>query len=64
MKAVVKRIKAMQEKENFRGIDMAGTFIARRVLPLQLRAHKICHMGGRLDATRTSTFVLGDDEIL
>ena len=30
---------------------------------MQQRAHKICHMSGRLDATRTSTFELSDDEI-
>ena len=43
---------------------MVGTFIARRVLPLQMRAHKIYHMGGQLDATQTSTFGLSADEIL
>ena len=64
MKAVVRRVKALQEKAKLRGEDMVGTFIAHRVLPLQMRAHKICHMGGRLDATRTSTFVLSNDEIL
>ncbi|KAM0825400.1 hypothetical protein ACQ4PT_069590 [Festuca glaucescens] len=34
--------------------DLLCTFISRRVLPLQRRAHKICYMSGRLDPTRTS----------
>ena len=42
---------------------MVGAFISRRVSPLQRRAHKICHMGGRMDATRASTHELTDDEI-
>ena len=62
MKAVVKRIKAL-ESNGFGGEDMAGTFIARRVLPLQARTHKIRFMGSRLDSTWTSTFVLIDDEL-
>ena len=31
--------------------DLICTFLKRRVSPLQLRAHKICHMGGLLDST-------------
>ena len=29
--------------------DLLATFISRRVLPLQRRVHKICHMSGPLD---------------
>ena len=47
----------------FRGPDMAGAFISRRVSPLQRRVHKICHMGGRMDGTRTSTHEVSDDQI-
>ncbi|KAM0898012.1 hypothetical protein ACQ4PT_022202 [Festuca glaucescens] len=34
--------------------DLLCTFISRRVLPLQRRSHKIGHMSGRFDPTRTS----------
>ena len=40
------------------GEDLVTTFISRRVSPLQRRVHKICHMSGHLDPTRTSTFEL------
>ena len=45
LKAVGKRIKVLQEQLMFRGPDMAGAFISRRVSPLQRRVHTICHMG-------------------
>ena len=57
------QIKELQEQLMFRGPDMVGAFVSRRVSPLQRRAHKICHMGGRMDGTRTSTHELSDDEI-
>ena len=63
MKTVGEQIKKLQEELSFRGPDMVGAFISRRVSPLQRRAHKICHMGGRMDATRASTHELTDDEI-
>ena len=62
IKLSVKRVEALM-KEGFRGADMVGTFISRRVLPLQLRSHKICHMSGPLDPTRISTFDLKDEVI-
>jgi hypothetical protein len=34
--------------------DLICCYAARRVLPLQSRAHKICHMSGQFDPTRTS----------
>jgi hypothetical protein len=34
--------------------DLLYTYADRRVLPLQARAHKIGHMSGRFDPTRTS----------
>ena len=63
LKKVAEQIKILQEEQSFRGSDMVGAFISRRVSPLQRRAHKICHMGGRMDATRTSTHELSDEEI-
>jgi hypothetical protein len=34
--------------------DLLCTFTSRRVLPLQRRSRKICHMSGRFDPTRMS----------
>ena len=45
------------------GHDLVGTFIQRRVLPLQWRDRKICHMSGLMDPTRTSTFAISNDEL-
>ena len=38
--------------------DLLCCYISRRVLPLQARAHKIGHMSGRFDPTRTSKLEL------
>ena len=43
--------------------DLVATWIARRVLPLQRQAHRICDMGGHLDCTRTSTAQMDRDEV-
>ena len=43
--------------------DLLATFISRRVLPLQRRVHKICHMSGPLDPTRVSTVELDKAQI-
>ena len=45
------------------GDDLLRTFIGRRVCPLQDRAHKMCHMSGHLDPTRTTTVELSKDDI-
>ena len=44
--------------EGLTGDDLLRTFVSRRVSPLQKRAHKMCHMSGRFDPTRMSTFEL------
>ena len=62
IKMMEDRIKFFISK-GFRGSDMVGTFITRRVAPLQRRAHKMCYMSGHMDPTRTSTFRLGEEEI-
>ena len=59
---VQKRV-AELKGEGLTGDSMVATFISRRVLPLQRRVHKICHMSGRLDPTRTSTFQLDQIQI-
>ena len=38
--------------------DLLCTFVFRRVCPLQMRVHKMCHMKGRLYPTRLSRHVL------
>ena len=51
------------KKEGMTGDDLLRAFIARRVCPLQNRAHKMCHMSGHLDPTRMTTVELDKDEI-
>ena len=41
-------------KRKFDRDDLLRAFVARRVSPLQMREHKICHMGDHLDPMRTS----------
>ena len=54
---MVERVKKLVE-EGLRGDDLVATFVYRRVLPLQERAHKMCFMIGLRDPTRISTFSL------
>jgi hypothetical protein len=43
--------------------DLVGTFISRRVLPLQTQIHKICQMSGFQDPTRITTIELTNGKI-
>jgi hypothetical protein len=43
--------------------DLLCCYTARQVLPLQARAHKICHMSGRFDPTRTSKIKLNRAQV-
>jgi hypothetical protein len=43
--------------------DLLCTIAERRVLPLQMRPHKIGHMSGRLDPTRTSKAPLNKAQV-
>ncbi|KAK1668196.1 hypothetical protein QYE76_056355 [Lolium multiflorum] len=43
--------------------DLLCTYISRRVIPLQWRVHKIGHMSGRLDPTRTSKLELSKAQV-
>ena len=45
-------------REGLKPVDLIAAFIARRVLPLQRRAHRICEMSDRHDPTRMSTAAL------
>ena len=51
---MVRRVEALM-KEGLLPDDLTLTWLSRRVLPLQNRAHKMCFMSGRLDPTRLST---------
>ena len=55
------QIQKLYKEGQLRPEDLILTFLKRRVSPLQLRAHKICHMSGLLDPTRHSTFELADN---
>ncbi|KAK1594079.1 hypothetical protein QYE76_027187 [Lolium multiflorum] len=43
--------------------DLLCTYASRRVLPLQARVHKIGHMSGRFDPTRTSKVELNKAQV-
>jgi hypothetical protein len=45
-------------EERLTTADLLCCYASRRVLPLQARVHKICHMSGRFDPTRTSKLEL------
>ena len=59
----IRRIIKQLKKEGMSANDLVATFISRRVSPLQRRVHKICHMSGPLDPTRTSTYELNKAQI-
>jgi hypothetical protein len=44
--------------------DIIRTFISRRVLPLQRRAHKIGQMYGRRDPTKITGHVLSKEDVV
>ena len=51
------------KKEGMSAEDLLATFISRRVSPLQQRVHKICHMSGRYDPTRMTSYELSKAQI-
>ena len=59
----IRRVIEQLKEEGMSADDLVATFISRRVSPLQRRVHKICHMSGPLDPTRTSTFELDKAQI-
>ena len=58
IQAMMDRVLTMIHGEGLRVQDLILTFIDRRVLPLQWRPHKMCHMSGRFDPTRITTKLL------
>ena len=48
------RVEAMVETERLTSRDIALSWMARCVLPLQKRSHKMCHLSTANDPTRTS----------
>ena len=51
-------------EKHFNGDDMLRTIVWRRVSPLQMRGHKICHMSGQLDPTRMSRHILNKGDVM
>ena len=52
------RLTVLVNEQGLHPADLVATFVSRRVLPLQSRPHKICHMSGRFDPCRFSTHEL------
>ena len=63
LRTVDEVLKVLLEK-NFNGDDMLRTFVWRRVCPLQMRGHKICHMSNHLDPTRISRHLLDKSDVM
>jgi hypothetical protein len=55
---IIRYTKKLKRDTDLSADDIVRTFIARRVLPLQHRSHKICQMSERFDPTRITTFRL------
>nr|XP_051211546.1 formin-like protein 8 [Lolium perenne] len=53
-----------KEETNLCTDDLVMTFLSRRVLPLQRRAHKISRMSGRMDPTRITTHSLSPPDLV
>ena len=51
-------------QQKFNADDMLCAMVSRRVCPLQMREHKICHMSGQLDPTRLSRHQLDKSDVL
>nr|XP_051190263.1 uncharacterized protein LOC127303587 [Lolium perenne] len=53
-----------KEETNLCAEDLVRAFLARRVLPLQRRAHKISQMSGPMDPTRITTHRLSSSDLV
>ena len=60
---ICRGIEEMSTHEGLTGTNLIATFIARRVLPLLRRVHKIGDMSGQRDPCRMSTRELNPDQI-
>ncbi|KAK1632697.1 hypothetical protein QYE76_007012 [Lolium multiflorum] len=61
---IVRYMETLNDTTNICADDIVRTFVSRRVLPLQRRAHKICQMTGRMDPTRITTFSLSKTDVV
>jgi hypothetical protein len=61
---IIRYIKKLKKDTDLSADDIVHTFIWRRVLPLQRRAHKICQMTGRFDPTWITTFRLSKADVV
>jgi hypothetical protein len=53
-----------KDETNLCAEDLVRAFLARRVLPLQRRAHKISQMSGLMDPTRITTHRLSSSDLV
>ena len=53
-----KHLRTLVTEERLTVADLLCCYASRRVLPLQACSHKICHMSGQFDPTRTSKLEL------
>jgi hypothetical protein len=61
---IVRYMKELNENTDISSDDIVRTFVSRRVLPLQRRAHKISQMSGQRDPTRITTFGLCKSDVV
>nr|XP_051229142.1 uncharacterized protein LOC127346945 [Lolium perenne] len=61
---IVGFININREETNLCAEDLVRVFLARRVLPLQRRAHKISEMSGPMDPTRITTHRLSPTDLV
>ena len=43
--------------------DLMCAWINRRILPLQMRSHKLCHLSGPKDPTRFMTWAISPEAV-
>ncbi|KAK1614286.1 hypothetical protein QYE76_019803 [Lolium multiflorum] len=63
-KRVANYINLSKEETNLSSDDIVRSFLSRRVLPLQRRAHKMSQISGQRDPTRITTFSLSPKDLI
>jgi hypothetical protein len=61
---IVWYMETLNDTTNICADDIVHTFVSRRVLPLQRRAHKICQLTRQFDPTRITTFPLSKFDVV
>jgi hypothetical protein len=63
MEKILQRISTLQTEGSLQPPDLLLAFLVARVLPLQLRSHKMCFLGSARDPTRHSSKTLSALEV-